>query len=431
MTPKTALILVGHGSHISPNTGGIVWRYVDRLRQQNIADEITACFWKEQPSIREVLHTVAALDVTIIPVFTAQGYFTQTVIPAELGLDAPSDGRMIHYGKTPGEHPGLADILQKRVEDALQTYDLNLDQTTVAIVGHGTKRNKNSRNMTRQQVKALAEQRTVHEVIDAYLDDDPDIPSIYERATTPHIIVVPFFLAAGSHVSMDVPNALGLPQGKVQAQLQGKHIVYTDPIGTDDAICQIILDLAYEAAMPHSTPKPTESCWTGFPQVGHSKLIQQVMEQGEVIMGELRITPDCVQPINRQIDAVQMHEPATLRNHLRENPFRPMASSSDLPDDWFVPVMAKNEIPAIVDTIYPGSLPDYVQTNSLAQTLARQQGDFRKLEELAPGDAQQVEADVCSNCVKFPLWNGAQIEQKIACMEPCNLWMSEALRIVS
>ena len=33
----------------APNTAGIVWRYVDRLRRSSVADEVTACFWKEAP----------------------------------------------------------------------------------------------------------------------------------------------------------------------------------------------------------------------------------------------------------------------------------------------------------------------------------------------------------------------------------------------
>ena len=81
-----ALVLAGHGSHISAETAGVVWGYVDRLRRMGVADEITACFWKEQPALSRVLDSVAADEVVIVPVFTAQGYFTRDVLPAEMGL---------------------------------------------------------------------------------------------------------------------------------------------------------------------------------------------------------------------------------------------------------------------------------------------------------------------------------------------------------
>jgi sirohydrochlorin cobaltochelatase len=100
----TALILAGHGSHISAETAGIVWRQVDRLRALGVADEVTAEFWKEMPSFYTVLNSISATDITVVPLFTAQGYFTQTVIPAEMGTG-------FRYTRTLSEHPDLARIV--------------------------------------------------------------------------------------------------------------------------------------------------------------------------------------------------------------------------------------------------------------------------------------------------------------------------------
>src|SRR5690606_36572589 len=87
--PSTALILAGHGSHISANTAGLVWDAVDALRRMSVADEITAAFWKEMPSYATVFDSIISEDITILPLFTAQGYFTRTVLPAETGLGEP------------------------------------------------------------------------------------------------------------------------------------------------------------------------------------------------------------------------------------------------------------------------------------------------------------------------------------------------------
>src|SRR5260221_13172956 len=116
----TALVLAGHGSHISPQTAGLGWRHVDTLRAMGVADEISAAFWKEMPSYHHVLHSLAATDVTIVPLFTAQGYFTRTVIPAELGLNGSlttADGRILRYARTLSEHPHLAEVVERRVKD--------------------------------------------------------------------------------------------------------------------------------------------------------------------------------------------------------------------------------------------------------------------------------------------------------------------------
>ena len=116
-----ALVLAGHGSHISAETAGVVWRYVDRLRQMGVADEITACFWKEQPALSRVLESVAADEVVIVPVFTAQGYFTRDVLPAEMSLTGAltlRGKRRIHLTPPIGEHALLDAIVDARLHDA-------------------------------------------------------------------------------------------------------------------------------------------------------------------------------------------------------------------------------------------------------------------------------------------------------------------------
>src|SRR5258708_2666756 len=154
----TGLILAGHGSHISAQTAGLVWQQVDRLRTLGVADEITATFWKEMPSFHRVLHSLTATDVTILPLFTAQGYFTRTVIPAEMGLSGPltnRDGRVLRYAQTLSEHPGLATIVESRVRDALRENALEPEHVAVAIIGHSTKRMPESREATEAQAARL------------------------------------------------------------------------------------------------------------------------------------------------------------------------------------------------------------------------------------------------------------------------------------
>ena len=41
----------------------------------NAADEVTAAFWKELPSFHTVIDSLEADEITIVPLFTAQGYF--------------------------------------------------------------------------------------------------------------------------------------------------------------------------------------------------------------------------------------------------------------------------------------------------------------------------------------------------------------------
>ena len=203
-----ALILAAHGSHISANTAGIVWSYVDRLRSLGVADEITACFWKESPAFSQVLDTIAADEVVIVPVFTARGYFTGEVIPTELGFKGNAtirNGKRIHLTPPVGEHLHLQSIVEGRLRETIEHNGLSAAETAVAIIGHGTRRNRQSRDTARSQAKRIRELNWMREVVDVYLDDEPDIPSIYRNTRAANIIALPYFLADGSHVRLDVP----------------------------------------------------------------------------------------------------------------------------------------------------------------------------------------------------------------------------------
>src|SRR5579859_1734182 len=204
----TALILAGHGSHISPKTAGLVWRHVDSLRAMGVADEITATFWKELPSFHRVINSISATDITIIPLFTAQGYFTRTVIPSEMGLSGPLTilkGRTIRYARTLSEHPYLSQVVDRRVQHAVRDRSFAPEQTAIAIIGHSTQRMPESREATEAQVARLRKSGISAEVVAVYLDDDPRIPDVYRLTSAPNLIAVPYFLALGSHTTLDVP----------------------------------------------------------------------------------------------------------------------------------------------------------------------------------------------------------------------------------
>ena len=98
--PGTALVIVGHGSTTNPDSSEPNHLLADAIRARGIFDEVLCCFWKEEPSMREILHTVSSSHVYVVPNFISEGYFTQTVIPRELGLDGPVtllDGKTIRY----------------------------------------------------------------------------------------------------------------------------------------------------------------------------------------------------------------------------------------------------------------------------------------------------------------------------------------------
>jgi sirohydrochlorin cobaltochelatase len=434
----TALVLAGHGSHISPNTAGVVWKVVDELRARGVADEVTAAFWKEVPSFHGVLPTIAADDVTIVPLFTARGYFTQTVIPAEMALEGNltlRDGRILRYARTLGEHPYLSRIVRSRIEQAIQQFSLDAGRTAVAVIGHGTKRSAESRAAAESQAAMLRASSLVAEVVSVYLDDEPSIPDAYRLTTAPHLIAIPYFLASGSHTTLDLPAELGLPAGALVGEVQGRSVYYTPPVGDGDSLTDLVLDLAREAGAPLYPPHDG-SPWGSFPTVGRDDLISEVLAVRSMPFGQLWLTPSDVRVRGDKRDTILVDDPSRLRATVREQPFRPLSTTRDLPGGWHIEIREPAMLHAVVETVYPGAAADWAahrrgvfRSTGLADVAARQTGAFRELALLDRATQPHLVADVCATCVRHPAWfHGNAPRNAVPCAEPCNYWMSAARR---
>ncbi|WP_341765366.1 CbiX/SirB N-terminal domain-containing protein [Deinococcus radiodurans] len=81
------LILLGHGSHLNADSAAAVRRHARAVRAQGLFDEVLEGSWKEEPSLRQLLRLARFRDVTVVPLFVSEGYFTGTVIPRELGFE--------------------------------------------------------------------------------------------------------------------------------------------------------------------------------------------------------------------------------------------------------------------------------------------------------------------------------------------------------
>ena len=437
---RAALILAGHGSHISAETAGVVWAYVDRLRQMGAADEISACFWKEQPAFSNVLDSVAADEVVIVPVFTAPGYFTQDVLPAEMGLSGAltlRGRRRIHLTRTLGEHRLLDAIVDARLRDALTRFGLQPGQAAAAIIGHGTPRNRNSRAAARAQAERLRALGWLSEVVDVYLDDEPAIPTLYRDTSSPNIIALPYFLAEGSHVTRDVPRALGLSGHQERGRVNGRMVHYCQPVGADELTCDVILALARETGLPFNERK-TANDWRGFPAAGRSVLMRALKREGVLRFGQVKLSEERVWRSGASTPGRVFTTPGDLRAHLREAPFRPLATSGDLPGGWQVELQNPEIAHAVLETVYPGLVADWaaqqsgrLDSASLETVSRRQVGMFKDIHRLPRHLIERAVEQVCSGCVCQPIWwsRPGTRSAELPCRSACNLWLSTAQKM--
>src|SRR5215204_7496232 len=142
-----ALVIVGHGSHLNGDSSLPVYEHAGRIRETGEFDEVVECFWKEEPSMRHVLDTVESQEVYVVPAFISEGYFTQQVIPRELGLTGPftrKGEKTVRYAGPLGPYGGMADVILERVEDLLHGKEVPPGRRALVLLGPGPDPTKNS-----------------------------------------------------------------------------------------------------------------------------------------------------------------------------------------------------------------------------------------------------------------------------------------------
>ena len=245
------LVIVGHGSHLNEDSSLPVYEHARRIRDQYPGeyDEVVECFWKEEPSMRHVLDTLESEEVYVVPAFISEGYFTQQVIPRELGLSGAvthSNGKTIRYAGPLGTFELMADVILERTGDLMRDKSPAQGETTLVLLGHGTDINKNSSGVIYLNAERIRERGLYDHVEVGFLDQEPEITKVVENCASANVIVIPVFIAEGWHTRETIPEDLGL-SGEV-THLEGKTVYYGAPVGTHPSMAGLIAARAREAA---------------------------------------------------------------------------------------------------------------------------------------------------------------------------------------
>lgn len=257
--PKTdsALIIVGHGSTVNPDSSGPTFDHAGEIMRRGVFGEMHCAFWKEEPSLRQVLHMVECDDIYVVPNFISEGYFTRTVIPRELELTGPVTVRgrqTLKYCEPVGNHPRMTELLLQRAQQV--ALGVPPGETSLFIVGHGTDLNENSAVAAKREVARIAELGLYAEVHNAYMEEEPLIAKWDESARCPNVVVVPFFISDGLHSYEEIPVLLGIAEESGGAastsdaevfrrnpyHLRGRTLFYAGAIGADPLFTDLILE---------------------------------------------------------------------------------------------------------------------------------------------------------------------------------------------
>jgi sirohydrochlorin cobaltochelatase len=274
-----ALVLIGHGSTLNAESAAPTYQHADELCRRGIFGQVIEAFWKLEPSICAVLRGVFARRVFIVPLFISEGYFTEEVIPRELGFDVQNpqfkvqsfprvqqrDGQTLYYCGPVGTHDSMTEVLLARAREVVARSPNGTDtapgDTALFIAGHGTGNNENSRKAIERQVELIRSRKVYAEVHAAFMEEEPRIGECYALAQAKNIVMVPFFISDGLHSYEDIPVMLGEPERTVQERFRrgeptwrnptekhGKRVWYAPSIGSEPHIADVILERVREAA---------------------------------------------------------------------------------------------------------------------------------------------------------------------------------------
>ncbi|MFB6142598.1 MAG: CbiX/SirB N-terminal domain-containing protein [Halorientalis sp.] len=266
---EQALVVVAHGSHLNAESSAPTSDHADRIRETGAFETVREGFWKEEPHFREVLRTVAADEVYVVPLFVSEGYFTEQVIPRELRLEgwegwdsdgtgathatmeAADTGQTVHYCGPVGTHDAMSDVIVRRAESVTGDPDVG-EGFGLAVVGHGTERNENSAKAIEYHADRIRERDRFDEVRALYMDEDPEVDDLTDHFESADVVLVPLFVADGYHTQEDIPEDVGLTDDyrtgwDTPATVAGHRVWYAGAVGTEPLMADVVLERAADA----------------------------------------------------------------------------------------------------------------------------------------------------------------------------------------
>jgi uroporphyrin-III C-methyltransferase len=255
-----ALVIAAHGSRRDPAANALVRGLAEAVRGRRLFDEVAVAFHQGEPRFDTVLDEISSEVVTVVPLLTSVGHYADVVLPQALARSRRFGEIRLRQTPPVGTHAGIAPLVARRVTELLRESGLDRHATTLALVGHGTRRHPESRTSTLQLVDTLRRRRVAGEVLPAFLDDDPSLETLAQRARWPHLVAVPFLIGGGAHVSEDIPRLIALGQSRLATRDSRLNVIVDHPIGLYPGLVEVIIDLARR----HPPPPAPRFRYRGF-----------------------------------------------------------------------------------------------------------------------------------------------------------------------
>ncbi len=230
---STSLVLLGHGSSKHPGSSRACRQHADAIRKTNRYASVHCGFLKEEPTIEQALEEAKQSDaqqIDIAPYFLAEGYFTQTVIPARLSL--AQQPAHVRYLPPLGLHPELPQLLLEIATSYLGSW--KPAETSLVLIGHGTNKCAASKNSLLHHIQQMRCASRFAQITDLWLEEPPYLENWQACVSQQQVIFLPYLLAEGQHSDWDIPNII------TAKNAQSHPYKITPPLGASQKLANLL-----------------------------------------------------------------------------------------------------------------------------------------------------------------------------------------------
>ncbi len=455
---ESAVLLLAHGSHLSAGTAEPVREMAGALRRRRAVGEVRVAFWKEDPHLHHALQTVEARFVFAVPIFTSTGYFTDTVVPRELGISggaSPVEGMQVRLLDPIGTHPRMADLVLDRAHDARPHPGGNREEEPLhlVVVGHGTPRHPNSGRVTRKIAEELRGRWPWGTTRSAFLDQEPRVLDVLRELRPDRAVLVPFFISKGWHAGVTLPQDLG---GENPASIsKGGALTYAAPVGTHpdmvDVVEEMVLHEMGRSPFPKATtpfpPTPAQAArkaflaWVDRAGAEGRTFLQMRLRRTEMGTYEVRHASDADVPAERLKVRTDPEAAWKITAVTEEGRPRPLKTAPNLRRGWIFRDLSADDLWEACSHLAPAAAVHWhlartgrLPTVSFRDAARRQTGMFQGLSDLPDEEVSELVNVQCRSdkCLRKVAWwrtaaEAGDEDPVIPCPEPCSILFTKLL----
>lgn len=215
-TPLPAVILA-HGQPSDPDRAAAELEAFAAKVASLMPDRPVLAATLAQPAALARAVASAGQKAQVFPLFMAGGWFTRVLIPKRLAEAGAPDWQVLEpFGCDPALHDLAVTVVTEALADQPQS------ERQVLLAAHGSSKSPAPATIAHHVARLIQTRTGIGRVEAAFIEQSPPLASV--QGFTASAVCLPFFAAAGGHVSEDIPNALS------QAGFAGKIL---PPLGQD------------------------------------------------------------------------------------------------------------------------------------------------------------------------------------------------------